>query len=596
MFKKRKSYQELHATLFDSNASAKEKEEIILSLLNDSSPEVLPIFTDYLKLENEVNPINPIFNYRGEFISGIKTLLISKVAHNEKPETKNFLFNLLGKYYLFAEMRNALLNTLANEFKAREQALSVIFTQASQENIPISIYLDLLSEYLIQLPEKSRLSFVTNTILTPDVISSDFPTKFNKNMVDKVINLKDQKEALFIILQSMADKCTRPNKDYYQKDYLVPFHEALAYVTEFTDLLAEHERIKDLISYLRKILSSVSQSEDEQFLLSYNESKISADRFIRYWHNCIETRSKLRKELLNLLVLLKDESSQHEMTLIEFQKNFADLDDIKTVYRELGDITDLTDLKNMNEFIFKLEILLEILEWSFIEILDTTDTDNTKFDIIKAIMQRVNTLVQRQHTDAKTQHIMDLLKTTTEEAINQYLFRQSVVQKVIKSEEFLLKLQQREVKYLKMEMEPIHMLNMKFKNVEVMADKQKKRFNQLIGNFNANLIMDFLSKLNDVVMRIANLPHYYVIFKPRLRVYNANYAKKDNNLILDDLQDRLSIFYRNFDAMISSTLQLPISILAFRRMDAIIDLINDFLSYNGLVDFEVEYYTAQVQN
>ena len=59
MFKRRKSYEESHATLLNSNASATEKEEIILSLLNDSAEEVLPIFFDYLKLDNESNPIIP---------------------------------------------------------------------------------------------------------------------------------------------------------------------------------------------------------------------------------------------------------------------------------------------------------------------------------------------------------------------------------------------------------------------------------------------------------------------------------------------------------------------------------------------------------
>ncbi len=105
--------------------------------------------------------------------------------------------------------------------------------------------------------------------------------------------------------------------------------------------------------------------------------------------------------------------------------------------------------------------------------------------------------------------------------------------------------------------------------------------------------MDFLTKLNDVVARITALPNYYIMFKPRLRIYNANYAKKETALVVEDLQDRLSIFYRNFDAMLSATLQRPISIIAYRRIDCIIDLINDFLSYNGLIDFETEYFVLQ---
>jgi hypothetical protein len=582
----------MRSILFESNAGAQEREEILLLLLNDNSEEANSIFIDYLKYDSETIPINPVFNFRGEFISGIKALLVNKIARINKPEIKTLLFFLLGRYYLFSEMRQTLVNALSNEFfNAKEQAISIVFTQASQENIPINIYIDLLSEYIKQLSDKIKLSYLTSVLLSPDFVSSDFPTKFNKIIFDILVSIKGEKESLFILLQSMADKSTRPNKNYYQKDYLIPYHESLDFLNNKAEILLEHEKKKDIISYLRKILSTVSQSEDEQFLLSYNEEKISSDRFLTFWHNSIETRSKLRKELLNILVLLKDESSQHEMTLIEFQKSYSNLDEIKVVYKELGEITDLTDLQNINEFIFKLEILLEILEWSFIEILDTKDY--TKFDIIKAILVRVNTLVQKQHKDANTQHILNLLKTTTEEAINQYLFRQSVVQKIVKSEEFLLKLQQREVKYVKMELEPVHMLNMKFNNVKDLAEKQKKRFNQLIGNFNSNLMMDFLSKLNDVVMRIGSLPHYYVMFKPRLRVYNANYAKKDSKLIIDDLQDRLSLFYRNFDAMLSATLQMQISIIAYRRIDAIIDLINDFLSYNGLIDFEVEYFAIQ---
>ncbi len=591
MFKRKKDYDELRTTLFDTNVDAKERESILLSLLNDPVEEVNQIFIDYLKNDTEVKPINPVFNYRGEFISGIKALLISKIARVKTSEIKTLLFHLLGKYYLFTEMRSSIINTLTNEFNAKEQALSVIFTQASQENIPIKIYLELLTEYLNQLPDKTKISYLTNVVLSPNFVSSDFPTIFNTDVMKQLISLKNEKEAIFILLQTMADKCTRPNKNFYQKDYLVPFHEAMSYINDRLDMLEHHERKDALINYLRKILASVSQSEDEQFLLSYNEEKISSDRFITFWKYSIETRAKLRREMLNVLVFMKDDTSQHEMTLLEFQKKYTNLDEIKIVYREIGDITDLSDLQNINEFIFKLEILLEVLEWSFIEILE--NLDYAKFDIIKAILMRVNALVQKQHPDVKTQHIFDLLKTTTEEAVNQYLFRQSVVQKIIKSEEFLLKLQQREVKYTKMEIEPVHMLNMKFNNIKDLAEKQKKRFNQLIGNFNSNLIMDFLTKLNDVVARITALPNYYIMFKPRLRIYNANYAKKETALVVEDLQDRLSIFYRNFDAMLSATLQRPISIIAYRRIDCIIDLINDFLSYNGLIDFETEYFVLQ---
>ena len=565
MFKRKKSYEELRATLFDTNVEAKEREGILLSLLNDPAEEATKIFIDYLKNDSEKTPINPVFNYRGEYVSGIKALLISKIARDKTPQTKNLLFFLLGKYYLFTEMRNSLINTIGSEFSAKEQAISIIFTQASQEKIPIYIYLDLLNEYLKQLREKSKVTYLTGIILSPDFVSSDFPTKFNLSVLKHFMDLKSEKEAIFNLVQTMADKCTRPNKNYYQKDYLLPYHEAMRLINEKIDLLDQHERKNDLINYFRKILASVSQSEDEQFLLGYNEEKIASDRFISYWHYSIDTRAKLRKEILNILVFMKDDESQHEMTLLEFQKKYTNLDEIKNVYKEIGDITDLSDLQNINEFIFKLEILLEILEWSFIEILE--NLDYTKFDIIKAILQRVNVLVQKQHPDAKMQHIFDLLKTTTDEAVNQYLFRQSVVQKIIKSEEFLLKLQQREVKYAKMEIEPIHLVNMKFKNVMDLAEKQKKLFNQLIGNFNSELIMDLLQKLNDVVLRIGSLPHYYVMFKPRLRIYNANYAKKETRLVVEDLQDRLAIFYRNIDAMISATLKLQFSMISYRRID-----------------------------
>ena len=159
MFKRKKSYDELRTTLFDTATTTKDRESILLSLLNDPAEEAISIFTAYLKDDSESTPINPIFNYRGEFISGIKTLLVSKVGRVNKPETKNFLFHLLGKYYLFPEMRNTLLTTLGTEYNARDQALSVIFTQASQENIPINIYSDLISEYLKQLPEKTKLSY-----------------------------------------------------------------------------------------------------------------------------------------------------------------------------------------------------------------------------------------------------------------------------------------------------------------------------------------------------------------------------------------------------------------------------------------------------
>ena len=252
MFKKRKSYEEIRVTLFESGASAQEKEEVLLYLLNDSTDESTSLLIEYLKYDAESSPINAVFNYRGEFVSGIKSLVVTRVGRTRQPEIKTLLFHLLGRYYLFSEIRDSLVSTLTNEFQSKEQALSVIFTQASQENIPFNIYSEILTNYLPQLPEKSKLSYLTNILLSPDFISSDFPTKFNKEVFDKIISMKNEDEACFILLQTMADKCTRPNKNYYQNDYLTPYHQALDYLQEKSDILASSTH-KEIISYLKKI-------------------------------------------------------------------------------------------------------------------------------------------------------------------------------------------------------------------------------------------------------------------------------------------------------------------------------------------------------
>ena len=221
----------MRVTLFESNAPAQEREEILLYLLNDPNEESTSLLVEYLNYDAEVSPINAIFNYRGEFISGIKALVINKVARQHQPEIKTLLFHLLGRYYLFSEIRSALLNALTNEFQIRDQALSIIFTQATQENIPLNIYTNLLEEYSKILSEQSRLSYLTAIILSPDFVSSDFPTKFNRDILQLIISIKGEKEGLFLLLQTMADKCTRPNKNYYQKDYLACYHEAVGYVS-----------------------------------------------------------------------------------------------------------------------------------------------------------------------------------------------------------------------------------------------------------------------------------------------------------------------------------------------------------------------------
>lgn len=592
MFRKKK-ISELKEILFDQSSSTSTREDAILTLMNMEEKkhiELVPLLKEYLNYE-EPKPIHPIINYKGEMISGIKTLIINKLVHASDETLSNFFLELLKKYYPYKEMRKSLIEALSNsKFNMKLHGIRILFSQIWQEQVPISLVKEISSEYLDVLPDNEQITNLYWILLTPeDSASSDFPKYFDKQVYDKLVGLKGNLEVFKMLIQTMADKITKPGPNYYQKDYLKSFHDIFDILIENEETVMEIDDKQNIILFLRTILRNVSQSEAAKYLVEYNDRNTNLNQFLFFWKQQIISRLKLRKNTLNLLVAFGDVQASHEIFILESADKFT-LENLKELYKELNSVHKFASSENLNEILMKLELILEILEWSFIELLDNPDK-NSKFEIIKAILTKFEILTKAIPENESSAKFIELLRFTAEEAINQYLFRQSILQKIFKSEEFLLKLQQREIKYIKMETDKHHQLAMKFNNLKIMSDKQKKRFLHLLSNINPFLAVDFITNLNDVVTRIMNRNNYYVLFRPSLKMYNPKLEKKETKFDLEDLEGFVKKFYINFERLIASS-DTPHNILSFRRIDAVNDLINDFLSYNGLIDFETEYFTV----
>ena len=68
----------------------------------------------------------------------------------------------------------------------------------------------------------------------------------------------------------------------------------------------------------------------------------------------------------------------------------------------------------------------------------------------------------------------------------------------------------------------------------------------------------------------------------------------ENSLIFrEDIRtaDTLIQFYRYFDSIMEQESRSnTLTITSFRRVEAIMDLINDFISHVGIIDFDPEYH------
>lgn len=586
--RERVSVEEQRATLFAPTTSVEEREEIVLSLLAETSQESYRLLGDYLLWEEPGRPAQPIMNFKAEVVSGLKVLVVQHFMQGNPTQLTPVLIKMLQAYYSYEELRVSILKVLQRFGKASIAAQQVM-NQVWQEALPSSIAALVFDDCILYLPENEAVNHTYWFLFTPEHLTHDFPTKFHPKVFEHLVKLKGKDEALFMLVHCMVDELNKRVVRWseYVGDYLKAFSEdAFKVLRVYQASLVAHPSRAVLVEKLQFILEKMSQADDESFLRSFSPDQ-SGKEFLKRWMDHIDSRRTLRDRVLLLLRDLGDPEAAHELELTGMVESYNSATPLREL---LDDFQALDDLAAVDEsFVTKIEVLLLLLEWKFRDTL--VSEDFSRLDLVRKLLGILVDLSVSTTKEASA--LVNLLATTAKEATNQYIFRKSVAQQIFSAPVFEERLVQREQKYHTLEAEPSFSLGMKFNMLADLEQQQKKRFLQFLFRVeDQHLVTTFVDKLNDVLSRIYQYPQYFVVYRLKLKLFDP--AQRKDNTTDDSLTDKLITFYRYLEWMMEQELQWKrFTVVAYRRVDAVIDLVNDFISYDGLVDFEPSYVNTE---
>lgn len=593
--KGKKNYSEIRTLLFSSSISPQEQEEMIFVLINDEKTDAYEILGDFLSVNEYIQPLKSIMNYKGETISSLKPLVADHFAQATDIDfAQKILLNTLTKYYSYDELRKSIFNTL-KKLKLAEIGAKHVLSLIWNVSPPIQIAKSILFELLPTISKNEQNNYLYWYLFTPAYVTQDFPTKFHNDIYEQLKTLQDKDTAVYMLIQAIYSEITKkisPDRWYeYLNDYLKIFRSAMQHVGP--ELIKHHEFKEITISNIRKILSVVSSADSENFLHAYQpySSEKLSKNYLNYWKNHIQSRFLMRTLISDLLVKLGDNTIQHEVEIVEKAQNFESSEKLKFLIREIENTFENPTSMSQDSGVFtQIELLTEILEWRFDELLSTINF--TRFDLISELLLKMPKLIDLiPQSSQLPDRITQLLLITSQEAVNQFIVRKNLVQKVLMNETFHDQALKREEKYQKLSLEPTLKLQMQFNLITDLTLKQKKRFLQFMFQIDQVRMREFLEKLNNVLNRIYNNPTYYVSFKLELSL------PSERTLIFREdirLPDTLIKFYRYFEGMVDQEFDWKrFNIVGLRRIEAIMDLVNDFIAHLGIIDFDTVYYNTE---
>jgi len=589
--KGRKDYIQIREIVFNPSSS-KELDEVIFSLLNDKSVESFAILGDYLTKTEIIQPTTPILNYKGDTINSLKVLIADHfVLAPDIEAAKDILLSSLTNFFTFDDLRKKIFNSL-RKLNLTEIGAKHVLTLIWTTSPPIKTSKKIFFEVLPSISDNEKSNYLFWYLFTPEFVTQDFPTQFHPDIYKYLVRNRGESSAIYMLIQALFSEISKKISGWanYLGDYLTIFtNESLKIVHSKLQLILEHEFKDTIIENLQKILNVVNQADATSFLLTYtphSDDPLSVN-FIKHWKEHISSRLALRSKLIELLTDLDVDDSSHEKSIINQAIELKSSDKIKNMIREIEKIFESpADITNNSSIFTDIELLTEVLEWRFDELL--TDFNFTRFDHISDFLLKMPNLINiipenSQLPDTITQ----LLLFTSQEAVHQYNFRKNLVQKIIMNQTFQEQAIKREEKYDQYGNESPDKLKMKFNLIIELIIKQKKRLLQFMFQVDQKILQSFFDKLNNVLKRICDQSDYYVIYKVKLK-------PAENSLIFrEDIRtaDTLIQFYRYFDNILEQELNSnKLTIMSFRRVEAVMDLINNFISHVGIIDFDPEYH------
>jgi hypothetical protein len=588
--------------LKNPDAPAIEHEKIILNLLNYKEEEAYKILGDYLLDTEVIIPQHYIMNYKGEVIDTIKTLIPEHLAGRDPKYAEKIILQSLTKHYSYTELRERIFSALIRlslEEKGANQLLTILWSESPPSDEAKKMLLEVIN-YLGPSAQSNHLFWF---LFTPEYLTQDFPINFNTDIYQKLVDIQGEHNALLILIQAMVADLDKPitNWSTCKGNYLKVFNEdALELLLSRKAYLENHPFKDSVLENLHGVLRSVTQADDKDFLRTFDSDASTEDMqfFIGQWTDHILSRFLLRSRVLELLNDLNDPSAQHIIEIVQQVTNYQSIENLKKMEESIieSPFASLETLK-------KVEILVEIIDWDFEEILEGINF--TRLDYVSNLLIKIPDILNieqdkisktdRDSTTNYREKLEKLLTSSCKEAVRQYYYRKAIVQQIYKIVAFHETLDKREKKYqqlaLEHELTPMKM-KMHFNTLNDLLLGQKKRLLQMLFSIDQYLLSSFIDKLNDALTRIYSYPSYYIIYKTNL---NPQDPRKQRKIKEDPhITNKLITFYRYFEGMVNQENEWKrYDVVAYRRIDAVVDLINDFITHKGHIDFEIEYFNVE---
>ena len=304
----------------------------------------------------------------------------------------------------------------------------------------------------------------------------------------------------------------------------------------------------------------------------------------------MHTRMTIRKILLELIRFEGDTASAQSLLVIEMAGSLVK-SRIEQITLALKELIEKHSLERWQPVY--LDVLLEALEWQFYQVFENA----ILLDEIASVMEQINNEISKYFNDnsriSRTDpliNFLEMLRLTFKEAINRYSYRKSLFLVYQGRAQIRIALQKREETYQKYDSESLEKRLVDFNSFLDLIQIQKSRITKLMFSMDQEKIVNFFSRLEEALIRIVDYPMYSIKFIPRLGKLNSSQRIVETFNYSSMLEQKLIAFYRTFDRLLEVEEKIKrYNSLCFRRVQGVLDIINDFITNPTIFDFIVQY-------
>jgi hypothetical protein len=544
----------------------------------------------------------PMINYKGEILD--KSLLgipghlafLAKLFPEKKQYIKNCFVIAIKEYYTYLLIVKEILKA-SEDLQFSKEITEIINTFIWTDSPPIFHVKDVLLEISNYASFDNQENFLFWLIFTPDVVSQDFALNFHKDVFELLIKKLGINRASLLLYHAILQEIQKNIIDWsiLPKNYLNPFNEALNlilenYINKTTeDFLIERKEI------LNSIIKYFEQSDSEHFLLSFdpiNDTEFT-NNFVSYWKNHLISRSKFRKNLLLILKYENDSQAKRQLEIIKDSSNLTEEEFKKFLLlletKFLKELQRNNIENNREKFDKDLAILVEFMEWQFYQIF----SDSRQFDRISSQLFHLSDelfLIGKKEEETIFSNYINLVAETIKEVSSQYQFRKAIYKRTKEISVIRNRYIQREEKFREHGLNPFPKREIEFNSLIDIIQHQKSRFLKVMFAIDQEWMKRFVKKIIQALTKILTEIDLSITFKPRFKRISLNGVLFADFRMSPLIEDDIRTFYRLLDNILyKEQLLKRYNNISFRRVETIIDVVNEFITSPETYEFEIKF-------